>query len=98
MEFPRQEYCSGLPFRSAGDLLTQRSSSHLLRLTPALAGGFFTAEEVPKPYRTTEKQEISRAQMKLSFTEKVRFRLSLPRRLGFIRYEEKGSALTEKQR
>ena len=39
--------------------------------------------------------------MKLIFTEKVRFRLSLPRRLGLIRfisYEEKGRGLTEKQR
>ena len=30
MEFPRQEYWSGLPFPSPGDLLTQGSNPHLL--------------------------------------------------------------------
>ena len=32
MEFSRQEYWIGLPFPSSGDLPTQRSNSHLLRL------------------------------------------------------------------
>ena len=46
--FPRQEYWSGLPFPSPGDLpdpgiqLTSPSS-------PALAGGFFTTEPLGKP-------------------------------------------------
>ena len=30
MEFPRQEYWSGLPFPSPGNLLTQGSNLHLL--------------------------------------------------------------------
>ena len=39
MELSRQEYWSGLPFPSAGDLLTQGSNLHVLHL---LHGWFFT--------------------------------------------------------
>ena len=45
MEFPRQEYCSGLPFPSPGHLPHPR----IKPLSPALAGGFFTAEPPGKP-------------------------------------------------
>ena len=38
--FPRQEYRSGLPFRSPGDL----SSPGIEPASPALTGGFFTTE------------------------------------------------------
>ena len=43
MRFPRQEYCSGLPFPSPGDLpsVTELTFS-------ALAGGFFTSEAPDK--------------------------------------------------
>ena len=43
--FPRQEYWSGLPFSSPGDLpdLGIKSAS------PALAGGFFTIEPQGSP-------------------------------------------------
>ena len=40
MGFPRREYWSGLPFPSLGDLPNSRIES----VSPALAGGFFTAE------------------------------------------------------
>ena len=40
MEFSKQEYWSGLPFPSPGDL----PDSGIERLSPALAGGFFTTE------------------------------------------------------
>ena len=40
MRFPRQEYCSGYPFSSSGDLPDPGIKS----MTPALAGGFFTTE------------------------------------------------------
>ena len=41
MGFSRQEYCSGLPFPSSGDL--PNSGMEPTSLTyPALAGGFFT--------------------------------------------------------
>ena len=45
MGFPRQEYWSGLPFSSPGDLPNPgvEPESH------ALAGGFFTAEPPGKP-------------------------------------------------
>ena len=45
MEFPRQEYWSGLPFSSPRDLLAPGTKS----LSPALAGRFFTAEPPEKP-------------------------------------------------
>ena len=40
MGFLRQEYWSGLPFPSPGDL----SDPGIEPVSPALAGGFFTAE------------------------------------------------------
>ena len=46
--FPRQEYWSGLPFPSLGDLPdpgTERASL----ASPALAGSFFTTEPPEKP-------------------------------------------------
>ena len=54
MEFSRQEYWSGLPFPSPGDLPNPEIEPVSLR-SPALAGGFFntsTTWEVPKIYIT----------------------------------------------
>ena len=45
MEFSRQEYWSGLPFSSPGDL----PNPGMEPLSPALARGFFTAEPPGKP-------------------------------------------------
>ena len=45
MGFPRQEYWSGLPFSSPGDL----PDSGIEPTVPALAGGFFTTEPPRKP-------------------------------------------------
>ena len=45
MGFPRQEYWSGLPFPSQGDLPDPGMEPG----SPALAGGFFTAEPPGKP-------------------------------------------------
>ena len=45
MGFPRQEYWSGLPFASPGDLLDPRIEPE----SPALAGRFFTTEPPGKP-------------------------------------------------
>ena len=42
--FPRQEYWSGLPFPSPGDL----PDPGIEPVSPALAGGFFTAEPTRK--------------------------------------------------
>ena len=41
MDFPRQEYCSGLPRPPLGDLPTPRIEPTSLK-SPALAGEFFT--------------------------------------------------------
>ena len=45
MEFPRQEYWSGLPFPSLGDL----PDTGIKPTSPALAGRFFTGEPPGKP-------------------------------------------------
>ena len=45
MGFPRQEYWSGLPFPSPGDL----PDSEVTPASPALVGGLFTAEPPVKP-------------------------------------------------
>ena len=47
MGFPRQEYSSGLPFLSPGDL----PNSRIKPASPALAGGFFTPEPSRKMHR-----------------------------------------------
>ena len=46
MGFPRQGYWSGFPFRSPGDL----PDPGIEPASPALAGGFFTAEPPEKPH------------------------------------------------
>ena len=48
--FPRQEYWSGLPFPSSGDL----PDPEIKPMSPALAGGFFTNEPPGKPIRDTK--------------------------------------------
>ena len=48
MEFYRQEYWSGLPFPSPGDLPDPGTEPASL-VSPALAGGFFTTEPPGKP-------------------------------------------------
>ena len=45
MGFPRQEYWSGLPFPSSGDL----PDPEMETVSPALAGGFFATEPPGKP-------------------------------------------------
>ena len=45
MGFPRQEYWSGLPFPSTGDL----PDPGIEPASPALAGRFFTTESLGKP-------------------------------------------------
>ena len=45
MGFPRQEYWSGLPFPSPGDL----PDPGIEPTSPALGGGFFTTEPLGKP-------------------------------------------------
>ena len=47
MGFPRQEYWSGLPFPSPGDL----PDPGVKPTSPALAGGFFVTETPGKPLR-----------------------------------------------
>ena len=44
MEFSRQEYWSGLPFPSPGDLSNPGIKPIAPAISPALAGGFFTTE------------------------------------------------------
>ena len=48
MGFSRQEYWSGLPFSSLGNLPNPKTEPGS-PVSPALAGGFFTAEPRGKP-------------------------------------------------
>ena len=48
MEFPRQEYWSGLPFSTPGDLPDPEIKTKCLA-SPALAGGFFSTAPPGKP-------------------------------------------------
>ena len=48
MEFSRQEYWSGLPFPSPGNLPDPEIKAVPVE-SPALAGGFFTTEPLGKP-------------------------------------------------
>ena len=50
MGFPKQEYQSGLPFPSPGDLPDSGTEPG----SPALAGGFSTTEPPGKPLRTAQ--------------------------------------------
>ena len=49
MEFSMQEYWSGLPFPTPGDLSDPGTESVSL-VSPALAGGFFATEPPGKPH------------------------------------------------
>ena len=53
MGFSRQEYWSGLPFPSPGDLPNPGSEPkhRFCIVSPALAGGFFITEPSGKPYK-----------------------------------------------
>ena len=53
MEVSRQEYWSGLPFSSPGDLPNQ-GIELASPMTPALASGFFTAEPPGKPISSVQ--------------------------------------------
>ena len=60
MGFSRQEYWSGLPFPSPGDL-TNLEVKHVSSASPELAGGFFTNEPLGKPTHAYMALEYSQA-------------------------------------
>jgi len=51
MRFPRQEYWTGLPFPSLGNL----PDPGIEPRSPALVGGFFTTQPLGKPAPETNK-------------------------------------------
>ena len=55
MEFSRQEYWSGVPFPTAGDLPNPRVKLTSL-VSPALAGGFFTTEPPTERWKDTKRE------------------------------------------
>ena len=57
MGFSRQEYWSGLPFPSPGDLSDPRIEPTSL-MSPALAGGFFTASATREALRNSTRPEL----------------------------------------
>ena len=70
MEFSRQEYWNGLPFASPGDLPDPRIEP----ASPALTGGFFTAEPHQKPLscliQETQERRVHPWVRKISFSRK----------------------------
>ena len=56
MEFFRQEYCSGLPFRFLGDLPDPEMEPASLA-SPALTGGFFTTEPSKRDLKRSHQKE-----------------------------------------
>ena len=54
MGFPRQEYWSGFPFPSPGNL----PDPGMEPTSPALAGGFYTAEPLQLPIHTAVKSSV----------------------------------------
>ena len=60
MGFPKQEYWSGLPFPFPG-YSPNPENKLMCVMSPALAGGFFTASTKPgKPSGKTDKQILKR--------------------------------------
>ena len=57
MEFSRQEFWSGLPFPTPGDLLDPEIEP-MFPASPALAGGFFTTEPRAKPLKKKINEEL----------------------------------------
>ena len=62
MGYPRQEYWSGLPFPSPGDLLDPGIEPK----SPALVGRFFTIEPPRKPYSTYKRTYFNSGLIKSS--------------------------------
>ena len=64
MEFSKQEYWTGLPFRTPGDLphpgIKPASPASL-----ALAGGFFTTAPYGKPYMSILSQDLGNFNFKI---------------------------------
>ena len=95
MEFPRQEYWSGLPFPSPEIELE----------SPVLAGGFFTTEPLGKPLDTTyftghsnltwdkEYSKTSRSEFKVLVQDKCIFELT--RELAHIILKKKRGVYLE---
>ena len=54
MGFPRQEYWSGFPFSSPGDLL----NPGIKPTSPGLADGFFTTEPPGKPFHSLREHKF----------------------------------------
>ena len=67
MGFPMQEYWSGLPFPSPGDLPNLGTEP----TSPALAGGFFTTESSQRPTLKIQIQKLSNEMWSESSIENV---------------------------
>ena len=92
MGFPRQEYWSGWPFPSPGDL-PDPGIEPMSLASPALAGSF-TAEPLGKPYRDLERLNKKRLKVKVKLLSRVRLFATLwtvsyqaPPTMGFSRQE-----------
>ena len=68
MEFSRQEYWSGLPFPTPGDL-PDPGIKYASLVSPALAGGFFTIAPPGKPYLPPNLDTVVGSAWKSSLTK-----------------------------
>ena len=66
MVFPTQEYWSGLPFPTPGDLPDPGIE---LAMSPALAGRFFTIEPSGKPKECQKEKKVKVAQSCLTLCD-----------------------------
>ena len=84
MEFPRQEYCSGLPFPSPGDLPNPGIKPVSL-MTSALAGGFSIVPPGSETSQTSEKEISKRMWVKIKF---IGFTMSLSKLQEIVKDRE----------
>ena len=92
MAFPRQEYWSGLPFPSPGDL----PDPGVEPTSPALACGFFTAEPLGSPHDYLDDTLLCSRLCKAFILRKVfdskiyKCKKSLPLDPGFLTLDNEG--------
>ena len=82
MEFSRQEYWSGLPFPTPGNLPIS-GIKHTSPVSPALAGRFFTTEPPEKPFQHTERCKRS-GDLNIYLCEYMYKRIYMLSKLGLL--------------
>ena len=76
MEVFRQEYWSGLPFPTAGDLSDPVSVVFCIPASPAFAGGFFTTElgKEQRPQKEAVRTILCKRNLQIAYQPTVDFK------------------------